>query len=213
MVAAHSTTISVRGFLSDKPVTMLVDTGSAVTLVKEAVWKAATGGNVILDPPSSPLVTANGNPLSLLGTSEVTFSIGGMIVRYPVFIAQDLVRECILGADFLECFQCVVNISQQTLTVSDTTVPLELVQTSPPTFCLVVCAETVTIPGRSQMEIPALVDNVGSDGTYIFTPKEDFMERQKVAVAHSIHSCSLSLPIKCDGSSTQPLSGGEDHPH
>ena len=70
------------------------------------------------EAPSSPIVTANGNPLSLLGKSEAMLTLGDVVTRYPVLIAKDLTQECIIGADFLECFKCIVDISTETLTVS-----------------------------------------------------------------------------------------------
>ncbi len=194
----HSTAITVSGFLYKTPVTMLVDTGSAVTIVGEHIWKRACGDRHIDEAPTSPIVTANGDPLALLGRSEVSLTIGGLVVRYPVLIAKNLVQECILGADFLECFKCIVNIDQRILTVSGTAVPMELTRTGSPATCHVVCAETVTVPGRNQMEILAKFVNTSDQSsslgrqTYLLVPKEEFMERQKVAVAHSIHSLSTS---------------------
>ena len=201
----HSTVITVKGTIFGTPVTMLVDTGSAVTIVGERVWKLACGNTYhIEEPPSSPIVTANGDPLVLLGRSEASLSIGGLDIRYPVLVARDLVQECILGADFLECFKCVVNIEKKILTVSGTSVPLELVRTDSPTSCHVMSTKTITVPGRSQMEIPAKFSDTNlnrclGDQTYLLVPKEEFMERQKVVIAHSIHSISpaqLSITVR-----------------
>ena len=47
---------------------MLIDTGSAVSLVREDVWREATELPVdLLTPPVRPIVAANGGELDLLG--------------------------------------------------------------------------------------------------------------------------------------------------
>ena len=154
-MVSRSATITVQGFLFDIPVRMLVDTGSAVTIICESVWKKTDRETTIEEAPTSPIVTANGNPLSLLGKSQAMLTLGDVITNYPVLIAKDLTQECILGADFLECFKCVIDVSTHTLTVSGRSLPLEVSRSSSPSSCHVSCAETITVPGRHQMEIPA----------------------------------------------------------
>ena len=90
---------------------MLIDTGSAVSLVREDVWKEATELPVdLLTPPVRPIVAANGGELDLLGQDELQLQVGDLQVQFPVFIARDLTQECLLGADFLKQHDCVVNM-------------------------------------------------------------------------------------------------------
>ena len=190
---SRSATITVQGLFFNTPVRMLVDTGSAVTIVGESVWKRTNVRSNVEEAPSSPIVTANGNPLSLLGKSEAMLTLGDVVTRYPVLIAKDLTQECIIGADFLECFKCIVDISTETLTVSGRSLPLEITRTSSPSSCHVSCAETTTIPGRHQMEIPAKLsygqhESLACTHTYMLMPKKEFMECQNLVVAHSIYS-------------------------
>ena len=140
---------------------------------------------------TSPIVTANGNPLSLLGKSQAMLTLGDVITNYPVLIAKDLTQECILGADFLECFKCIVDISTQTLTVSGRSLPLEVSRSPSPSSSHVSCAETITVPGRHQMEIPAKLScsmRGNLSFQYMLVPKQEFMECQNLAVAHSIYT-------------------------
>ena len=69
-MVSRSATITVQGFLFDIPVRMLVDTGSSVTIVCESVWKKTDREPTIEEALTSTIVTANGNPLSLLGKSQ-----------------------------------------------------------------------------------------------------------------------------------------------
>ena len=65
-MVSRSATITVQGFLFDIPVRMLVDTGFAVIIVCESVCKKTDREPTIEEAPTSPIVTANGNPLSPL---------------------------------------------------------------------------------------------------------------------------------------------------
>ena len=72
---------------------MLIDTGSAVSLVREDVWKEATELPVdLLTPPVRPIVAANGGELDLLGQDELQLQVGNLQVQFPVLIARDLGR-------------------------------------------------------------------------------------------------------------------------
>ena len=192
---SQSATIKVQGLFSNTPVRMLVDMGSAVTIVGESVWKRTNMRPNVEEAPPSPIVTANGNPLSLvlLGKSEAMLTLGDVVTHYQVLIAKDLTQECIIGVDFLECFKCIVDISTETLTVSGRSLPLEITRTSSPSSCHVSCAETTTIPGRHQMEIPAKLSYGQHESllryhTYMLILKEEFMKCQNLVVAHSIYS-------------------------
>lgn len=95
---------------------MLIDTGSAVTLVREDVWREATQPvEDDLTVPVRPIVAANGGELELLGKEELRLQVGELNVQFPVLIARELTQECILGADFLKKHKCVVNMGDGTL--------------------------------------------------------------------------------------------------
>lgn len=61
--AAVGSKLVVKGRLGDRDTQMLVDTGSAVTLVKEAVWKETCPGNS--QPVFHFVVAANGDKLEV----------------------------------------------------------------------------------------------------------------------------------------------------
>ena len=55
---------------------MLIDTGSAVSLVREDVWREATELPVdLLTPPVRPIVAANGGELDLRTNSSYKWEI------------------------------------------------------------------------------------------------------------------------------------------
>jgi len=79
--------------------------------------------------------------------------VGDISACYPVVVVKNITQECVLGADFLEKFGCIIDLQGWTRTTS---VPLQFWKTqSASSICHVSCAETTVIPGRHQLEPPA----------------------------------------------------------
>ena len=104
--------VNIQGSIAGRPTRMLVDTGSAVSLVREDVWREAHpgAGDDQLESPSHPIVPANGE---LLGRTWELLTVGGVQEQHPVLIARHLTQECLLGADFLITvfWTCTVKLS------------------------------------------------------------------------------------------------------
>ena len=111
-----NSTVTVVGKIRDQVTTMLVDTGSAVTVVRADLWESITGGHPIeLKPPEKPVVVANGKPLEQLGQISVLVQVGGVCTQQNVLVVQELTQECLLGADFLKHHGCVINLQRHHL--------------------------------------------------------------------------------------------------
>ena len=69
---------------------MLVDTGSAVSLVREDVWREAhpRARNDQLELADCPIVAAKGELLDLLGKTGVLLTVGGVQEHHLVLIAH-----------------------------------------------------------------------------------------------------------------------------
>ncbi len=106
---AAGTVVLVEGFIAARPTRMLVDTGSAVTIVWEDTWKEAMPTQV-LEPATCPVIAANGERLEVCGQCNVPFQVGDCQVSYPALVAKNVTQECLLGADFLEHCNCVIDL-------------------------------------------------------------------------------------------------------
>ena len=188
---ATEAAVFVEGLIGTRPTKMLVDTGSAVTILREDVWKETVDGQH-LEPPLSPVVAANGEKLDVCGRSSVSLQVGGICTCYPVLVVRNVTQECLLGANFLENFGCTINLRERTLSVEGTSVPLQLKNTRLLSTCHVSCAETTVVPGCHQMELPIQLRQSRIIGEFegILEPEMKFMERRGVLIARSIHSVS-----------------------
>ena len=103
--------VSINGSINGHPVSMLVDTRLAVTILHANAWKSSNSSNsTSLREPARPVVAANSENLALLGEATVSEQIGKTCVQHPVLVADNLMQECLLGADFLTKQGCVVDL-------------------------------------------------------------------------------------------------------
>jgi len=58
------------------------------------------------------------------GVSALKFTIAGVMVEADFLTTEQLSSEAILGLDFLEQYQCVINADQHTMHLQGKTVPL-----------------------------------------------------------------------------------------
>ena len=109
---------AVDGQVEGRRTRLLVDTGSAVTILREDVWQEAVSGlQRRLETATQPVVAANGEELQLVGQSPVSLQVGGLRVSHTVLVARRVTQECLLGADFLSRHGCVVDLRDNVLRI------------------------------------------------------------------------------------------------
>ncbi len=176
--------------VEERPTRMLVDTGSAVTIVRESVWREATSElrrRQPLSPVARPVVAANGQSLELCGQTVVLLRVGNLCVQHPVLVVKDITQQFLLGADFLERFGCVIDLRNRSLMAGGRSVPVQLQAQAQRTVCHVSIKETTEIPGYHQVHLHGrLSDPTGPDYTGMFEPLQKFAERHGLFLAHSV---------------------------
>ena len=100
--AAVSSTLMVEGSIEGQVTRMLVDTGSAVTLVREDVIRMVPlGKSLTMQVPAISVVAANREKLDIIGQCKLSIKVEVSAKDHPVLIAKNLNQKCLLGADFL----------------------------------------------------------------------------------------------------------------
>ena len=91
---------------------MLVDTGSAVTLVHKHVWEKEAPRYCPLETQGTQVETqgtqANSSPLKIVGMADIEIAVAGICVIHPVLIAEGITHDCLLGFDFLRKHECTI---------------------------------------------------------------------------------------------------------
>ena len=138
-------------------------------------------------PPSSQLISASGKSLDIVGRSELSIQIAGLHIPVTVKVAQVLSHDLILGLDFLERNQAVIDYKQGVISLADNLIAV-------PLFCpqiregVVTCVETMCIPANTEMVIPVKSPTYFDGKTILLEPIISFQFRP-VATAHSINEC------------------------
>ena len=100
-ISAVSSTLMVEGNIEGRVTRMLVDTGSAMTLVREDVVRdVKLGHSLKLEVPANSVVAANGEKLDYSGQCTMSIKVGALSQVHLVLVARNLNQECLLGADF-----------------------------------------------------------------------------------------------------------------
>jgi len=146
-------------------VKFMIDTGAAVSLIREDVWTRITEGNVALSPwEGCQLVGAEGSKIEIRGVTTLVFSIAGQKVEGEFLVTTRLNSEAILGLDFLEQNQCIINAEQHTVHLRGVAVAIGTGarKTAFPVEQLCLPAlDRLVVPPLSEVEIMAVVQMEG----------------------------------------------------
>ena len=136
-------------------VSFLVDTGAAVSLVSSEVWDRVKPTNAPrLNHVDVNLVGVDGTPLQVQGSVTVELEMSGQIFVQELIVANTLTSEGILGLNFLEANECVVDLSRGEMCSRGAKVSLHAKGFHQQAAQVeVVLPETFTIAATSEMEV------------------------------------------------------------
>ena len=101
----------------------------------------------LIRPVNSCLRTVTGERAPIHGKSQLRLGIGSLVVPQELWVA-DIHDECILGLDFLQSHNCLVDLKDGVLTIGGEEIPLSKPPPSPDPACYkAVLAEGVHLPG------------------------------------------------------------------
>ena len=191
--SAVACTLTLQGMVERRPTRMLVDTGSSVTLLHERVWNDIAGGKK-LNASQCPVMAVNGESLSLCGQTKVDLKVGRHVRNHTVLVVQGMTQECLLGTNFLEQYQCVIDVRGRTMVMEGETIPLDTHRMSG--LCMVTChvfvQETTVIPPYHEVRLQVQLEDENTNGDYVglFQPKTEMSTHHGLLFA-----CSVSLSI------------------
>ena len=163
------------------------------------IWSSRSTGTQV--------VSANGSPLKIVGMVDIEIAVAGICAIHPVLIAEDITHDCLLGVDFLRKHECTIRFATNHLQTEAGGVGSTLFSTQEKVsqICRVSLAETVVIPGRHEMILPAKITRaskskspINSHG--IVEPNLTFKRKPDIALARSIvqpqrNNCKIAVRI------------------
>ena len=167
----------------------LVDTGAAVTLIRDDIWQQTQIASNRLEPWSGRLLGVDGSLLQIHGRTEAELDLGGYLFTTDVVVTACISTEAILGLDFLEKIGATIDLVNNKIILDNQGGSLKLqkgsssgeTETHSPKVYVV---ETIQIPPTSEMEIMATVKGEVSDGSWLLEGVKK--DRLPVAVARAL---------------------------
>jgi hypothetical protein len=97
-----SAALFIYGYLEGRCTKMLVDTGSAVTIIRHDIRDEI--GQKQLETPLLAVFAANGDEINLSGQGDVCIQVGDLSVKHNVLVTECLTQDfAYWGQTFLYC--------------------------------------------------------------------------------------------------------------
>ena len=101
--------------------------------------------------------------------------VGRHVRSHTVLVVQGMTQECLLGTDFLEQYQCVIDVRGRTMTIEGETVSLDRMSGRCMATCHVFVQETTVIPPYHELRLQVQLEDENTNGDYVglFQPKTE----------------------------------------
>ena len=118
MAAVKSSAATLTGELAGERMEMMLDSGLAVSLVIKEEANKLQGKLANIPIPQVKLITASGEPLQITGCVQAPLGISQLNVIHQFLIVDKLVAPVILGLDFLQQHNLVLNFASRPVTIN-----------------------------------------------------------------------------------------------
>ena len=160
-IFAGGNSLTVSDSVNGAACEITVDTASNISIVRLDIL----GGldQDLIEPVNSCLRTVTGERAPIDGKGQLQLGIGSLLVPQELWVA-DIHDDCILGLNFLQSHNYLVNLKDGSLTISGEEVPLKKQPvTTESNCCRVVLVERVHLPPRSEMVVPVKIEGAKAE--------------------------------------------------
>ena len=178
----------------------LIDTGAHYSCVSMSFMKRLhLLPKMIKGPNQKRLFTADGKPLLVTGTVQLTINIHGLMIPTTFQVIKSLNHDIILGMTFLTKTQANIDLAKGEITLYDGLVGANLVN---PEENLLRTVDAVWVPAKSEALIPVTVPFRHGSGLSIIEPSIT-LSGKYLALARSIvtpkgcHIQRWARPARC----------------
>jgi dUTPase len=184
------------GMFNNVEVPMLIDTGSAVTIINEEVWKLFKSTEPLENVPFA-IRSVTKHAIEIIGQKDIALQLKpkakkGALHNFQckVFVARGLAKEAIIGLDFLKRFEAVIDIEQNKLILHKDKV--RSVHSLIGRACIgrsiaVVVKEDQVIEAKTEKRVQCALEEELEDGTLVyFEPSDAYLQTVPISIAGSI---------------------------
>jgi len=159
----------------------LLDTGSTKSVLnKELADKLKL--RIVPEKLETPLISANGEPLEIVGSTDITFNVRGLQMVQKFIVVNDLFPQAILGVNFLKKNNAKIDYHSQTVSFYQNLVSVPLQEFLPGRHCAVMTKTTV-IPGYSEAVVSVRLPEIFHNTSVILEPISSKKGIKRVLIA------------------------------
>ena len=176
----------------------LLDTGSPRSLIKTSLVQKL---KIKISPPKigQPmfLLTASDQKMSLRGTAILSLKIAGLQFNQEFIVVDDLSVICLLGRDFMKVSSCNINFFNQTVTLCDNIVSVNILKDFRVTNNLAILAEDTVLKPKSKCLLPIILKNKDrkKGNEFLVDPLPTIYDQKYVVGKAIIKKCKNAIYI------------------
>ena len=176
----------ITGHILDHGVQCLLDTGSMVTLLSKDVWERfPVDERPDLEEAPCKVTGVSGTPVPLEGIVAMPLVVGSQIFLQPMLVA-DIEEEVILGYDFMNLRDVVLDVPRHVLRVNGEQIPMWTSQ-DPEQRLRVVVARRITLLPNSQVVATAQLKYTSNISPWgLVEPMPGLLEKYGVLVGKAL---------------------------
>ena len=184
----------VNAIFGKVEIPILLDTGSAVTVIDEEIWEVVKSKTDKLEKVPFAIRSVTQHDIEILGQKDIIITLpirkrnGQRNFKVSVLVAKCLLHKAILGLNFLKQFDAYIDVSQNRLSLFNqgTKSVHELFQGKGVYRSVsVILTQDIVIPARTESRVQCnLTEDVEDGNEVYFEPKFDIIP---------------SIPIYCAG--------------
>ena len=160
-------------------------------------------------PATQRIVGANNSPLVVRTVADIQIELAGVVACHEVQVCDDLAQDMLIGMDFLQPHQFLINLAKGTIEANGKTCSLILKQHMQ--VCRVTVAESTTIPPHSMTNIECKVDR-GTTVDHmsgVLEPELRFEERYSIGIFKVAATVTNgTIPVRLFNSQSQRIYRG-----
>ena len=190
-------------------VNMLVDTGSATSLISRSVLSKLKALNLIIRPTDAKLSTTSGKQMNVSGEVDVCLEMAGIVYPRTLVIADMGHIQGILGLDFLEDNNVNFDVASGILNILGSHVTLH--RESLHDSLVVYLREDVIIPPSTELCISGVLDrsdgNVDNlNGSWIVEAYDSMLENTGLIFGRSVVDVTkVDIPVLVSNSTQEGI--------
>jgi predicted aspartyl protease len=199
--------IFVKGRIGDVKTTILVDTGSSLTIVNPTLFNEINPDNKIkLTKTNVRLRTAKGDDIPVLGECLLSIMLESKEFSHNCIIAQ-IENRCILGVDFMSKFSCNICMKEQVIRIQGIDIPYFCDRFATVDESRVILSEDIIIPPSCEFIAPGRIESpIFQKGIALVEPLDKFMEKQDILISKTLVKTDEGIiPLKYLNLKTESL--------